>query len=345
MMGFEGEAFALIIRDERYAVSALHLLPKNSCSPYVEQSTGEVFYSIGSNPMLPAGIQYMVPARDMIHFRQYTPRHPLIGESPIKAAAMALGTNVALSGNQAAFFSRMNRPSGVLSTDQLLKRDQIRELRAAFDDQAKGMNAGGIPILAGGLTFQPLSISSQDSQLIEAQKMSIEDVARVFGMPLALVSSGDAASGSTEALINFWLATGLGALVENIECSLERAFNLPIGDRIDFKVDSLLRIDFKTRMEGLSKGVQGGIYSPDEAREREQLPKVEGGDQVFLQRQMTPISLINDIAASELKTSTEPAVTESEITPVDEDDTEDEEIDAEVTQALTYALIRSKRHA
>lgn len=344
-IGFEGEAFAQISRDERYAINALRLLPKGSCSPYVDQSTGDVYYSVGANPMMPAGIQYLVPARDMIHFRLYTPRHPLIGESPIKAASMALGVNVALSGNQAAFFSRMNRPSGVLSTDTILKRDQIRELRAAFDDQSKSMNAGGIPILAGGLKFQQMAISSQDSQLIEAQRMSIEDVARAFGMPLALVASGDAATGSTEALINFWLATGLGALVENLECSLERAFDMGINERVDFKVDSLLRIDFKTRMDGLSKGVQGGIYTIDEAREREQLPKVDGGDQVFLQRQMTPVSLINDLAVTEL-TAPAPAVPEPE--PEDEPEEtedEDEETDVEVVQALTHALIRRKRYA
>ena len=112
--------------------------------------------------------------------------------------------------------------------------------------------------------------------------MSIEDVARVMGVPLPLV--GDPTAGgvnNTETLVNFWLATGLGSLIENIESSLERAFGFARERGVEFDVDALLRTDMKTRIEALAKGVQGGIFMPDEARARESLPPVDGGDQVL----------------------------------------------------------------
>ena len=65
---FEGESFAVILRDDRFAANALHLMPKGTCVPHVDPVTGAVFYGIGSNPFLPAGID-VLPARDVIHLR------------------------------------------------------------------------------------------------------------------------------------------------------------------------------------------------------------------------------------------------------------------------------------
>ena len=83
---------------------------------------------------------------------------------------VTVSVNVSLAGNQAAFFANMNRPSGVLSTDEKLKRDELATLREAFDARSKDINAGGLPILSHGLKFQPMHITSQDAQLIEAQR-------------------------------------------------------------------------------------------------------------------------------------------------------------------------------
>ena len=134
-MLFDGESFALITRDGTGRALRADRLDSGTCSPYIEE--GELFYSVGSNPFLPDQIQYLVPARDVLHLRFLTPRHVLIGESPIKAAALAAGVNVALSRSQAAFFSQMSRPSGVLSTDQMLNKDQLESLREAWGKQSQ----------------------------------------------------------------------------------------------------------------------------------------------------------------------------------------------------------------
>jgi HK97 family phage portal protein len=276
---FEGESFVLMFRDDRYAVREIHLMPRGTCTPHVDPDTGEIFYAIGSNPMLRRGIDAIAPARDVIHLRASTPRHPLLGESPIKAAALALGVNVALSGNQAAFFSNMNRPSGILSTDIVLTKDQMQQLRIAFDEQAGGMNAGKIPVLSAGLKFSPMGISSQDAQLIEAQRMSIEEVARCFGVPLPIIGDlSKSTMNNAETVVNFWLATGLGSVLENLERSFDAAFGLPADEYIEFDERALLRMDYVKRIEALTKAIQGGILSPNEARDSEGLPPIDGGD-------------------------------------------------------------------
>jgi HK97 family phage portal protein len=289
---FRGESISLIIRDDRFVPIALHRIPQGSWQVYIDQETKEAFYGIAENgnPLVATDLTLMIPARDIIHFRQHTPRHPLVGETPISAAAMAIGINVALSESQAAFFTQMRRPSGILSTDEKLTLEQMRQLRAAFDEQAKSWNQGGFPILASGLKFQQMSITSQDAQLMEAQRMTIEDVCRVFGVPPPIVADlAHATLNNAEQLAQHWLAFGLGSLLENIERSFDKAFKLGADEYIELDTSAILRTDFITRVDGLTKAVQGGLMAPNEARSFEGLPPVEGGETTFLQAQMTPV--------------------------------------------------------
>lgn len=286
-MQFDGEAFAVALRDDRGAIVSLHRLMRRGASPYVDPSEKAIFYTIGHTDLVPDEADFMVPGRDMLHLRQYCPRHALIGESPIRAAALAAGINVALSRSQAAFFTRMSRPSGVLTTDQPLTGDNARKLREAFEESSKQWAQGGLPILTHGLKFDAVAINSQDAQLIQAQRLSIEDIARVYGVPLPVIGDlSHATLNNVEQLIGMWLSISLGALLENIERSLDRLFALPRAEYVELDVSALLRTDFLQRVDGLTKGIQGGLFTPDEARGREGLPPVPGGDRPYLQAQM-----------------------------------------------------------
>jgi HK97 family phage portal protein len=273
----------------------------------------------------------------------HTPRHPLIGESPIKAAAMSIGINVALNHSQMMFFAQMSRPSGILSTEAALTREQMGQLRSAFADQSKMWAQGGIPILSNGLKFQPTGIAQSDAQLIEQQKMTLIDISRVFGVPHALLSEGAGPQGGTEALISHWLSVGLGSVLESIERSLERLFALPPHERIELDPSPLLRVDFNGRIDGLAKAVMGGVMTPNEARLREGLGRVTGGDDAFLQRQQTPVSLLSELAAAELTAKNEPPPAQE--TPA-QDEPEAEPVadsDPDVAKALVISMLTRKR--
>lgn len=299
-MLFEGESIWYCPRDGAEQITEAHRIPAGTWSIYVDPETRTIFYGItrGQND-LSAAPDYMIPARYIAHFRQHCPRHPLIGESPVKAAALAVGINVALSRSQLAFFSQMNRPSGVLTTDKNLTADQIKQLRKLFEEQAKDINQGGMPILSMGLNFSPLGVTQSDSQLIEQQRLSTTEIARVYGVPMALLAESGGTQGGTEALIQHWLSVGLGSVIESIERTLDALFMLPDGESIQLDPAPLLRANLEARISALTAAVQGGVMTVNEARETESLGPVEGGDRTFLQRQMTPVDLLLQIANNE----------------------------------------------
>lgn len=341
----EGEAYAIATRNSRNEISALHPMPRGNCTPMVDDVTGSVFYAISKTNLQPGTeISYVAPARDVLALRFHTPDHPLVGRSPLTAAALAVGINVALSRTQAAFFNNMNRPSGILSTDQVLNREQIAALRSAFEDQSKGMAVGKIPVLAGGLKFNPISISSQDAQLVEAQRMSVEDICRVFGVPPPLVGDlSHATLNNAESLVQHFLSMSLGSYLEHIERAFDRVFALDGGrEYVELDTSALLRTDFAGRVDGLTKAVTQGLMTPNEARSREGLGPIEAGDNLFMQRQNTPINLLEQLAASDLKAANEPApapepVAAPAASPL-------KEADPEITKALVINLRERARN-
>ena len=343
---FEGEAFAIVTRNDRSEIDSMHLLPKGSCSPFIDDETKEIFYSVGENPLAPGGVEMMVPARDILHVKFHTPRHPLIGESPIKAAAMSIGINVALSQNQAAFFNRMNRPSGILSTDMNLNAAQMQQLRAAFENQSKMWAAGGMPILGNGIKFQPMSISSQDAQVVQAQRMTVEDVCRAFGVPPPLIGDlSHATLNNTETLISHFLSMSLGSYLEMFERQLDRLFRLPATEYIELDTAALLRTNYSDKIDGLTKSLQGGLITPNEARAKEGLPPIAGGDSAFMQRQMTAIDMLSELNQADLDSKNNPPQPVAAIEPPKDDIPMEEgkDLDPDIVKSLVEYRMKRKR--
>lgn len=294
-----GNAYVIGFRNERNEIVEMHQLHSRSTHPYIDPESKQVFYAAGENPLI-GDIDVMIPARDMCHIRLFTPRHPLIGVSPIENAAASIASNAAISAHQATFFSNMSRPSGVLSTDMQLTRDQMKQLRSAWEEQAKDMNTGGIPILGSGIKWSPMAISSQDAELVNAFQMTVEDVARAFRVPLPLVNDNRHSTyNNVEQLISHWLSGGLGFVLDHVENNLDKFFGIPPSERIEFDVDVLLRTDLQVRVESYSRAVQSALMTPNEARARfSGLPRVENGDKPIVQQQMVPLGWTEDQAAS-----------------------------------------------
>lgn len=297
----DGNAYALALRNDRFEIAELHLMNPRMCKAQIAV-TGEIFYSLGGNEIIDRRVEgpLIVPARDVLHVRLQTPRHPLCGESPLRAAALDVAMGDAMGQQQLAFYLNQARPSTVLSTDLNLNKEQVTALRERWDEQSQGLNQGKTPILTGGLKPLPLTVTAEDAQLAEVMKMSEQRIALVFRIPLQILGIGGTPFASTEALMASWKASGLGFCLNHIE----EAFGLLFGLRgmpeeyVEFNTAALLRSSMKERLEALARGVQGGIYAPNEARAEEGLPSVEFGDEPRVQQQVVPLSAAGAIPSA-----------------------------------------------
>jgi hypothetical protein len=58
---------------------------------------------------------------------------------------------------------------------------------------------------------------------------------------------------------------------------------------VEHSLDGLMRGDFKTRMEGLSKGIQNALLTPNEGRALENRPPLANGDDLLVQGATVPL--------------------------------------------------------
>jgi HK97 family phage portal protein len=294
----KGEVFAVAIRDERGLIAELHLM-RNGQVQIAEE--GSVFYSLSGNEVLENRINFSfpVPARDVLHVRLHTPRHPLKGESPILSAALDLAMSGAALNQQIAFYLNQARPSFILETDLTLKREQVRELRQWWNEQTQGENSGNTPILTHGLKAHPVGVTAHDGQLAEMLKMTDQNVALSMRVPLQILGIGGPTYASTELLMQSWIATGLGFTLNHIEEAFGQLFELKgVPDEyLELDTKALLRSAYRDRIEALARGAQTGIYSPDEARASEDLPAVADGhgEMPRVQQQLVPLSYGTDL--------------------------------------------------
>jgi HK97 family phage portal protein len=222
----------------------------------------------------------------------------MIGETPLAATYGDLLTQGAILGSQGQFYLNQARPSAVLQTDLVLSREQVEEMRQRWDEQSKKLATGGTPILTSGLKVATWNVSNRDAQMAEFLKVSEEHIALAFRIPLQILGlGGGSPGGSTEVLMRMWVATGLGFALNHIEEGLGQFFRLrgQPYEYIELSTDPLLRSAFKDRMEGLARAVQGGIYSPNDARMAEGFDAVPFGDEPRVQQQVVPLSAAGKI--------------------------------------------------
>jgi HK97 family phage portal protein len=313
----QGNAYALCMRNARYEIVELHLMDNRYCRALID-ADGEVHYALGGNWVVQNryGPLSTVPQRDVLHFKLHCDqlRNPLLGQTPLVAAYLDTAAGQTIRDQLVAFYAKQSKPGFVLGTDLTLDKDIVAALRDRWIDQTTGANVGGNPILTQGLKPLPIPTTNwKDAQLAEILRLTDQEIAMAFRVPPQVVGiQGRGGSyGSAEALMRSWYASGLGFCLNHIEETFGHCFGLKgqPDEYVEFSTKALMRSEFKDRIDGLTRGVQGGIYSPNEARNEEDLDSVPWGDEPRVQQQVVPLSQVGKTPASPAAPSAPPAGT------------------------------------
>ncbi|EOO9710882.1 phage portal protein, partial [Escherichia coli] len=147
-------------------------------------------------------------------------------------------------------------------------------------------NAGKTAILSNGAKYNPTTFSPVDAQTVEQLKMTAEIVCSVFRVPAYKIGVGQPpSSDNVEALEQQYYSQCLQTLIESIELLLDEALETGENESTEFDVTTLLRMDSERRMKTLGDAVKNTLLTPNEARKRENLPPLAGGDALYLQQQ------------------------------------------------------------
>lgn len=196
--------------------------------------------------------------------------------SPIAAQAETIGGAMVTADYTKRFFAGGGRPPGYLKHPSHFKNAEARErFRRAWHEQFTGDNAGRTPVLEDGLDYTSIGISNEDAQLLDLRKFGVQEIARIWRIPLVLLGDTEKATswgtGIEQFMLAFvqhtirpWLVRWEQALARDLLTDAERE-----EFYFQFNVDALLRADLLTRYRAYSIGRQWGWLSANDIRSRE----------------------------------------------------------------------------
>lgn len=217
-----------------------------------------------------------------------------------KLEYMRASTNEAISAqsNANSLFGKGSKPSGVLQTDSKLNEDQVKALMRRFQTNMTS-SGGGLIIVDRGLKYTQMSLSPADAQLLQTRQFTVEEICRWFGVPGVLVGSNAQTtwgSGIQQIIEGFHKFT-IGPLCKQLEQAFERSL-LSVNDTdltIEFKLDGFLRTSPEARAQYYSTMSQNGVMSRNEIRKLENLPPVDGGDELTAQSNLVPLKKLGEV--------------------------------------------------
>lgn len=264
---------------DRVSLEPVALWPIDPARVTVEQDkdSGIITYKVTTAK----GIQGLHPF-EVLHVLGIT-LDGLKGISPITFARESLGGAIAELRHGQSFFQHGAALSGVLQHPGHLGPEAAETLRQSWREKYSGTdNAGRVAVLEEGMEFKPVSLSNKDAQWLESRQVSVLDIARIFGVPPALLGHLEKASYSSQEAQNIeFLTHSLRPWLTRIEQALERAL-MPNSDLYcEFTTGDLLRTNQKDRYEAYRIALASGFMSVNEVRRLENLPEVDGGDELY----------------------------------------------------------------
>lgn len=215
---------------------------------------------------------------DVMHLTDLLEPGQILGVSRVERLREALGLGIALQDFAATFFGQGVTGSLVAEVPGNLTPDQAKQLSDSLNNRHGGWRKSGKTLIAtGGTTLKDISVNNDQSQFIESRRFFVEEIARLFNIPLSMMDVPGAASyASVEMNAIQFVTHTLRPYIEKLEWSYSRL--LPEQAFLKFNVDGLLRGDFNSRITAYSTGLQSGFMSINDVRRIEDMTPVDGGD-------------------------------------------------------------------
>ena len=291
-----GNAYAQILRNGKGEVLGLYPLMPNRMS--VERDDGgRLFYRYTRFDAEPPTMKYnhvILMPQDVLHIPGLS-YDGLVGFSPIAACRNAVGAGIAAETYSSRFFANGAALSGVLEHPGLIRNPE--KLRESWNAAYGGSrNAGKVAILEEGMKFTPVSISPQDSQLLETRKFTVEEICRIFRVPPHLVPNLDRATfNNIEQMSIDFVMYSLLPWIVRWEQSMSKALLSKEEKKqyeIRFNADGLLRGSHKERYEAYAVGINNGFLCPNDVRRLENMDVIPDGDIFMVQGAMMPLDMV-----------------------------------------------------
>lgn len=233
-----------------------------------------------------------IPAENMLTFHGWNPNSAVLGSSAVVTLKEILAEQIHAAKFREQLWQRggrvnayVTRPATAPVMSAEARQKFQRQFNAAYtgDD---GSRAGGVPFLDEGAELKRIGFSAKEEQFVDVAKLSLATVAAVYHVNPTMVGLLDNANYSNVREFRRMLyGETLGPIIRMIEERIN-AFLLPklgAADNVyvEFNVDARLRGSQEEQAAVASQAVGAPYMTRNEYRALQNLPSVEGGDELI----------------------------------------------------------------
>ncbi len=261
-----GAAFAEIERTTSGQIAALHFI-----DPYritIDTSGSGLTYRVDGSPLPRETVFHLHgPSRDGVH-----------GVGIVHQAVESLELSRHVDRFARKYFENGGHPAGVLKYEHVIRDEAAR--RRMLDEwnnrYAGSRNSHRTLLLENGVDYARLGDDHQKSQMIETRRFQIEETARWFRLPPAMLGATEGTSQykTLREQLDAYVRLTLRPWLVRWEQAVNRQL-LPRGAYAEHSLDAFLRADTETRYRAHETGIRAGFLTVEEVRERENLPQIE----------------------------------------------------------------------
>jgi HK97 family phage portal protein len=243
------------------------------------------------------GKMWPIPATDMVHLRGYNPENAASGLSPLETLRRVLAEEQAAGEYREGFWRNSARMNGIIKrpADAPDWSDTARErFLAEFEQLYSGeANSAKTAVLEEGMEWQEASFNAQESEYLNGRKLTREECARAYHIPLPMVGILDHATFSNikeqhKNLYQDSLGPWLAMIEQDIELQLLPEFEDTAGVYAEFNIKEKMQGSFDEQVSALQSAVGRPWMSADEARATQNMRSM-GGDAAQL---VTPLNVL-----------------------------------------------------
>jgi len=282
----EGNSYFYIERDS--TARPVGLIPIKTQHVKVINHDGQIYYDVKDYNLA-------IRKEDMLHFFNLS-FNGYEGTSVIGSQRTTIGTYIASNDTANSYLGNSSQIGGIIKHPGKLSKEAVARLRTSWSQSTSGsFVAGKTAILEEGMTFEQSKINANDYQLLETRRFQIEEIARIFKVPLSLIGHLEKAANysSIEALsidfVRFTLQPYLVLIEQELNRKLFRENEL---DNYFVRLDSkgLLRGDSAARATYYREMSAIGVLSINEIRRMEDLNRIgDEGDTHYYPLNFAPI--------------------------------------------------------
>lgn len=303
-MALWNNAYAEIVWNGERPTALMPLRP-GRMSPFITESGELTYHYVVDN-----GVK-VYSQRSIFHLKGFG-TDGIVGQERNNFAREAYGLSVSADTYAAKQFANGGRPGGVLTLDQFLKPEQRDQVRALYQGMSEGAaNANKIWVLEGGMKYQALDFTADQMQMLATRAHQLSEVSRFFGVPGILIGAGDNTSSawpaSFEQQMLMFLTHTIQPYLDEWEDAIRYSL-IPRGSdiNVDHDTSPLVKMDSQAKANYLSRTVQNGLMTRNEARRVLNLPDMDGGDELTIQTNLTPIEELDNVSQANQQAGTMP---------------------------------------